>query len=96
MPEINIVDDKISLSGDWLVSEVRRLYKDTPTFSKTQYDVDLSDLKMCDSAGLALLVHWSNLACDQSSQIMFLNCPNELLEIARISGLNTLFESAAA
>jgi len=55
-----------------------------------ELDIDLSAVKRADSAGLALLVEWTRQARENGQRIRFLNLPEQLLAIARVSGLDTM------
>ncbi len=57
-------------------------------------DIDLSQLERSDSSGLALLVEWYREAEQEGKQITFLNLPEQMYEIARISGLNEILPLA--
>ena len=51
---------------------------------------DLSNLKNNDSSGLALLIEWIKLARSQKKIIRFINFPQPLYSLVRISGLEHL------
>lgn len=55
-----------------------------------ELDIDLSAVERADSAGLALLVEWTRQARQNGQRIRFLNLPEQLLAIARVSGLDTM------
>ena len=55
--------------------------------NKSDLSVDLSGITHSDSAGLALLVEWLRRARNNSVRLVFLNLPDQLHEIARISAL---------
>ncbi len=52
--------------------------------------IDLSEVKRTDSAGLALLLEWVNWAKNYVREIRFLNVPDEVLSIAQISEVDDL------
>lgn len=55
--------------------------------NNSDLSIDLSGITHSDSAGLALLVEWLRHARNQSVRLVFLNLPEQLREIARISAL---------
>lgn len=52
--------------------------------------VDLSGVELANSAGLALLLEWMDLARSRHLDLRFLNLPGSLERIAAISNLGTL------
>ena len=53
--------------------------------------VDLQGVTRADSAGLALLVEWLRLARASGRDIHYVNLPDQLLRVVRVSGLEQLF-----
>lgn len=53
-------------------------------------DVDLSDVRRSDSAGLALLLEWVNWAKNYVREIRFRNIPQQVLSIAQISEVDDM------
>lgn len=60
--------------------------------------IDLGAVERVDSAGLALLVEWTRQARENGQGIRFTNLPEQMLAIARVSGLDTIlpFDRAEA
>ena len=56
--------------------------------------VDLAAVSRGDSAGVALLVEWMNLAERLQKSIAFLNIPQQMLSIARVSSLDQMLPLA--
>ncbi|MDN5848857.1 MAG: STAS domain-containing protein [Nitrococcus sp.] len=52
--------------------------------------IDLSALERVDSAGLALLTEWTRLTRALGHCLEFINIPEQLLTIARVSGLDQM------
>ena len=52
--------------------------------------IDCSQLQRSDSSGLALLLEWYRTAQLQKMNIVFLNPPEKMVDIARISGLDKI------
>lgn len=83
-------DGRLSLEGELsfetvvqLLGEIRRLLD-----KDTEIRVDLQGVSRADSAGLALLVEWMRIAKELGKSIRFLNIPQQMLAIARVSGLD--------
>lgn len=89
--EIKREHNHITLSGALTVKTARELFNQTPQFDGEELNVNLDGIREVDSAGLALLLHWSNMANAASSNLTFTNPPTQLREIAKIMGLETLF-----
>ncbi|MEJ2514713.1 MAG: STAS domain-containing protein [Gammaproteobacteria bacterium] len=53
-------------------------------------EIDLSEVKRTDSAGLALLLEWVNWAKNYVREIRFRNVPDEIFSIAQISEVDDL------
>ncbi len=66
-----------------LLSDFRRLLD-----QYTEIKVDLQGVERADSAGLALLVEWMRNAKALGKSIQFLNIPQQMLAIARVSSLD--------
>ena len=49
--------------------------------------VDLKDVTHVDSAGIALLIEWLGMANHQTKKLEYRNVPEQMLAIAKISGL---------
>jgi phospholipid transport system transporter-binding protein len=56
--------------------------------------LDLKQINKTDSAGLALLLEWIKIANQQHTSVQLLNIPEQLLAIARLSGLDTMLQSS--
>jgi phospholipid transport system transporter-binding protein len=53
-----------------------------------QVTIDLSGVTNADSAGLALLIEWIKHARTKRLQIRFKNIPEQLVNLAKLSGLD--------
>jgi phospholipid transport system transporter-binding protein len=58
--------------------------------------IDLGNVTDVDSAGLALLIEWIRSARTRGKRLVFLNLPEKLLALARMSEIDSLFESPPA
>lgn len=56
--------------------------------------IDLSGVSAANSAGLALLLEWVDLARSRRTDLRFLNLPESLLRIAAFSNLGSLLPVA--
>jgi phospholipid transport system transporter-binding protein len=54
--------------------------------------VDLGKVTMADSAGLALMLDWMKQARAAKREIKFLNLPDQVRRLIRVSHLNSAFD----
>ena len=79
------------LSGELSYSNVSQVYKKTANLfrkQKSNIEIDLSGVTHADSAGIALLVEWLSEARESNKAIHFVNVPQQMLEMVRISSLD--------
>lgn len=50
--------------------------------------IDLREVQRSDSAGLALLIDWARQSRAAQQPIRFINMPDQMLDIVRVSGLD--------
>lgn len=50
--------------------------------------IDLSKLVSSNTAGVAMLIHWVNIAQKNSVQLKLLNIPDQVRRLARINGVD--------
>lgn len=50
--------------------------------------IDLKNVERADSAGLALLVEWLQLALRQNRELRFANMPEQVRSLIRVNGLS--------
>lgn len=72
-----------------LLSAIEALTYDVPAVA-----VDLRDVERADSAGVAVLIAWMRSARQAQRDIRFLNMPSQMLNIARVSGLDAILPLA--
>lgn len=72
-----------------LVEPMRRILA-----GEDRVQVDLAAVSRADSAGVALLVEWLALAERMHKAIEFLNIPQQMLAIARVSSLDQVLPLA--
>ncbi len=58
--------------------------------SRSSLLIDLSGVERADSAGLALLVEWISQAQQKGIRLSYCEIPQQILAIARVSGLDTV------
>lgn len=95
MNSTNIVKSntgEISVSGELVFDKVVALLKTSNSYfdGTSKLLFNLNDVEKTDSAGLALLVEWTRLANQNKQAISFCGVPKQLLDIARVSGLDDL------
>ncbi|MDR9436563.1 MAG: STAS domain-containing protein [Thiohalophilus sp.] len=86
-------DNSYLISGELNMQTVPGLLQQVePILGRSQGEVcfDLQAVTRSDSAGLALLVEWMQFARQQDRKLTFRNLPDQLRDIARISGLEDL------
>jgi phospholipid transport system transporter-binding protein len=92
------IDIKVNKKGQWRVTG-ELSFTTVPKLYKTGYDLitkhenlifDLQDIIALDNSGLALLTAWARLAKKLDKAICFVNLPNKLLDIAKLSGLEDI------
>jgi phospholipid transport system transporter-binding protein len=79
----------LHLSGDLVIGSVATLLNQANSlFPKHRHVIiDLKDVPRVDSAGLALLLEWVEWARNHDTDIQFLNVPEALIRIARLSNV---------
>ncbi len=93
MTSIDINDGRIALQGDFNIHTVPGLFKHHSDFAGPVRMVDLARIENIDSSGLALLVYWHAKLVETPGFAGFANCPERLLSMARLVGLETLFDA---
>ncbi len=83
-------EGRLLLEGDLNFNTVVRLLGEFRSLldQGTDIQVDLQGVSRADSAGLALLVEWMRNAKAVGKSIQFLNIPQQMLAIARVSSLD--------
>ncbi|MCB1867173.1 MAG: STAS domain-containing protein [Gammaproteobacteria bacterium] len=86
----------ILVAGDLVFSTVARLLEEArPMLAKVPNPiVDLESVVNCDSAGLVLLLELVAVAASTGQHVRFLNLPQSLLGIARLSNAEMLLPVA--
>ena len=55
-----------------------------------QVQIDLGGVTQSDSSGLSLLIRWLHYASKQQKSICYINLPQCLSDLGRVSGVDTL------
>lgn len=86
-------DGRLSIAGVLSFATVPEAWKRVRSLLKasTRVTVDLEGVTRADSAGLALLVECVREARRGRKEIEFVNMPEPMLVVARVSGLDRLF-----
>ncbi|MYB35487.1 MAG: STAS domain-containing protein [Gammaproteobacteria bacterium] len=91
MSNIDINGGRIGLQGELSIHTVPGLFRLHADFAEPIRIIDLSGIENVDSSGLALLVYWHARLAGTPGFAGFENCPERLLDIARLVGLETIF-----
>jgi len=85
-------DGRFAVSGEMTFDTADKILKasEAPFEEHTQIEVDLSDITMSDSAGLALLLEWVTWANHSVREIRFIGMPEKILAIARTTEVEPL------
>ncbi len=83
-------------NGRWLIhgeltfASIHGKLIDSPPFLRGGKDIilDFAQVTTTDSAGLALMIEWIKLSRHQRAQLHFRNVPKQLLNLAKLSGLD--------
>lgn len=83
---------RLEIHGDLSFASVPLLWnRHREAFSRPgALDIDLSHVERSDSAGLALLMECLRQAAETGASIRFFNIPAQMLEMARVSGLDRI------
>jgi phospholipid transport system transporter-binding protein len=89
-------EDALLVSGDLVFSTVGGLLERAGPMLATARNpvVDLASVVNCDSAGLALLLEWVAVGARAGKRVRFLNLPQAMAGIARLSNADTLLPMA--
>lgn len=95
MNSLNIVDEgggRFIVDGDLTFQTIDKKTASGFGFLQNakQITMDLGGVGNADSAGLALMLEWIKQAHQKEVQLHFKNIPEQLLNIAKLSGLSNL------
>ena len=85
-------DDELVITGTLNFNSVPKLQKIGYHFieERAKPVFDLQHVEVEDNSGIALLVEWTGFAKRKHKTIHFINLPNQLLDIAKLSGLERI------
>jgi phospholipid transport system transporter-binding protein len=93
---ITVADGKLQVRGALTFATARRAreegLKALAASAARELEMDCSGITASDSAGLTVLLDWLALAKKQGRSLRFLNLPQGLLAIARISEVDELLQ----
>lgn len=95
--QIQLTDGILRVSGELNAKTVPQLLNDSARLFKQageRISVDLAAVSRADSSGLALLIDWMRTARQNQQQLTFRRLPAQLLEMARVSGIEELLPLA--
>jgi len=87
---------RVEVFGALGLSEVTEVLKHSKEFFNGNEGLifDLKGVDKADSSGLSLVVEWMGMAKRSGQTIAFKNIPEQMLEIARLSGLDAILPIA--
>lgn len=93
MSKLNILNEGAGLfivDGDLTFSAIDKKTVSSFAFlaSGKQITIDFARVGNADSAGLALIIEWIKQARSKRVQLRFRNIPDQLLNLAKLSGLD--------
>lgn len=85
-------DGRYALEGALDFSTVTRLAASADALLKrdAEIDIDLAPVQSANSAGLALLLEWLDIARSRGARLTYRNLPDSLTRIAAVSNLGSL------
>ena len=95
MVELTRRGNDLALNGDLTVDTATRGYAQKPDFPAGSCLLDLSGIGKSDSAGLALLVYWVNLAASSGCQLRLVGAPSQMRSLMQVAALDQLLGDSA-
>jgi len=91
-------DGRAALAGALNIATVGRLLPRgvASITSKQISNIDLAAVSGADSAGLALLIEWLSVAKAAGQPLRYENVPEQLLQLARLSDVESLLTGKSA
>jgi phospholipid transport system transporter-binding protein len=95
MSVLNIINEgsgRFIVDGDLTFSAMDKKTVSSFAFltATKQITLDLSKVGNVDSAGLALILEWIKHARSKRVQLRFINMPGQLVNLAKLSGLDNM------
>ena len=81
------------LDGPLIFKTVTQLHKQSHFLTEPgdEVQIDLQYVESIDSAGVALLLDWTERATKLEKKIIWLNTPEQMTRLVRINGLEQVF-----
>jgi phospholipid transport system transporter-binding protein len=91
--QLNIIKESVGhivIDGDLTFATIDKKSLKSFSFLNTSKEItiDLSRVSSTDSAGLALMIEWIKYSRQHRTQISFKNIPEQLLNLAKLSGFD--------
>lgn len=88
--------DRLRLEGQVDFTTARSLWQEGTALlsGDGSVTIDLAGVTRADSAGVALLIHWTRQQRELGGRIEFANIPDQMLALARVSGVDTILPLA--
>lgn len=93
MSQLNIIKEGVGhivIDGDLTFATIDKQTLKSFSFLNTSKEItiDLSRVSSTDSAGLALMIEWIRYSRQNRTQLSFKNIPEQLLNLAKLSGFD--------
>lgn len=91
---VNQKDDRVEVHGELTFTTVPKLCACSAAIvgcRSTVITIDMKHVSRADSAGLALMVEWLRLARDDNRQLRFIEVPQQVRQLTRVTGLDGAF-----
>ncbi|WP_027149679.1 lipid asymmetry maintenance protein MlaB [Methylobacter tundripaludum] len=93
MSQLNIIKENnghFVIDGDLTFATIDKQTLKSFSFLKAakEITIDLSRVSNTDSAGLALMIEWIKYSRQNRTQLSFKNIPEQLLNLAKLSGFD--------
>jgi phospholipid transport system transporter-binding protein len=98
--QLNIIKESVGhivIDGDLTFATIDKKSLKSFSFLNTSKEItiDLSRVSSTDSAGLALMIEWIKYSRQHRTQLSFKNIPEQLLNLAKLSGFDQTSHFAA-
>lgn len=93
---IQVADGHAQVSGALTFDTVAKLRTagNQLIAKRNKLEFDFKNVTRCDSSALTLLTAWTRLSRKNGNAILFINLPQQLYDIAKISGLDKVLPIA--
>jgi len=94
---IRMENNAAAIYGDLDFNNAMAIYQQSQklfAMAESEITIDFSGLKSTNSAALALIINWIKLAKKQKKNIQFRNLSNDIMSLAKSSGLDKIIAHA--